>query len=445
MMDLVQRAARYATAGHRRIEQTRKYTGEPYDVHLKAVAELVESVTDDPEMVAAAWLHDLAEDTPVTIEDIEREFGSNVGRLVADLTDVSKPSDGNRAARKAVDRAHLAGASPKAKTIKLADLIDNCLDICKHDPRFGRVYLKEAAYLMEVLPEGHATLYERARQVLQGCAVQLDISSFPDLDGGEPDSVQAESLFMAHKRSLRLFARSFSARDIAEPLRSFDKGMPLTDILPLMEKLEIPVVGVRTEGLVRYYVNLSDQENVDNRLRAISISQVLDWEAPLSDVIMVLTRQEYVFVSVFGSVTGIISRADIEKPIVRMWLFGMITLIESELTSRVAAKSADQNWTGLISPKRLQRAQDLWKERERRGQPCTLISCLQLSDKAQLALRDEKTLSEFGFSSKNSAKRVIKELESLRNNLAHAQDIVNADWAQIARLAQNLFRRAYDW
>ena len=44
--------------------------------------------------------------------------------LVDCLTDVSKPSDGNRAVRKEIDRQHLAKASPKAKTIKLADLID---------------------------------------------------------------------------------------------------------------------------------------------------------------------------------------------------------------------------------------------------------------------------------------------------------------------------------
>jgi hypothetical protein len=445
MLDLVQRAARYAAAGHKRIEQTRKYTGEPYDVHLKAVAELVESVTDDPEMIAAAWLHDLVEDTPVTVEDIEREFGPGVGRLVAYLTDVSRASDGNRAARKAIDRAHLAGASPRAKTIKLADLIDNCLDISQHDARFARVYLAEASDLLEVLPEGHAVLYERARQVLRDCAVQLHISTFPVLDESEPDSIQAESLFMAHKRSLRLFARSFSARDIAEPLRSFDKGTPLTEILPLMEKLEVPVVGIRNEGLVRYYINLSDGDNGDNRLRAISKTQVLHWDAPLSEVILSLTRQEYVFVSVSGSITGVISHGDMEKPTMRMWLFGMITLMESELTNRIAAKFSDQGWAGLISPKRLQRAQDLWRERNQRNQPCSLISCLQLSDKARIALQDKKMLAEYGLSGKSATKQAIKELESLRNRLAHGRDIVSADWAQVARMAQNLFRRAYDW
>jgi (p)ppGpp synthase/HD superfamily hydrolase len=44
------------------------------------------------------------EDTPVTLEEVRAELGEAVAALVADLTDVSRPSDGSRAAREAVDR-----------------------------------------------------------------------------------------------------------------------------------------------------------------------------------------------------------------------------------------------------------------------------------------------------------------------------------------------------
>jgi len=45
-------------------------------------------------------------------------------------------------------------------------------------------------------------------------------------------------------------------------------------------------------------------------------------------------------------------------------------------------------------------------------------------------------LKALGFQSKRLAKQVSRELESLRNNLAHAQDIVTHDWPQIARMAK---------
>ena len=153
-MELVERAREYAINAHKRIDHRRKYTQHPYSVHLGTVAKLVSSVTDDPEIIAAAWLHDVVEDTPATLYDIEVEFGKGVAALVEDLTDVSKPSDGNRAIRKAIDRQHLAQASPNAKTVKLADLIDNCQDICKNDKRFARVFLEEMDPLLNVLQEG---------------------------------------------------------------------------------------------------------------------------------------------------------------------------------------------------------------------------------------------------------------------------------------------------
>src|SRR5688572_28437114 len=97
--DLVEKARQFATAAHRGVGQTRKYTGEPYDEHLRRVAPLVECLTDDPELIAAAWLHDVVEDTPVTLEEVEREFGHGVRELVGALTDVSRPHHGNRKAR----------------------------------------------------------------------------------------------------------------------------------------------------------------------------------------------------------------------------------------------------------------------------------------------------------------------------------------------------------
>ena len=86
-----------------------------------------------------------------------------MAQLVDELTDVSRPGDGNRAARKAIDRAHLAAASPRAKTVKLADLTDNARDICRHDVGFGRVYLAEMEALLGVLGDGDAELLAKAR------------------------------------------------------------------------------------------------------------------------------------------------------------------------------------------------------------------------------------------------------------------------------------------
>ena len=94
-LTLVERARAFAIDAHTRIDQRRKYSQQPYSDHLASVASIVASVSEDEEMIAAAWLHDVVEDTPATLYDIETAFGKTVVALVGNLTDVSKLCDGN--------------------------------------------------------------------------------------------------------------------------------------------------------------------------------------------------------------------------------------------------------------------------------------------------------------------------------------------------------------
>jgi (p)ppGpp synthase/HD superfamily hydrolase len=165
-MTMVERARVFATAAHAAVGQVRKYTFEPYIVHPAEVASIVATVPHTDEMLAAAYLHDTVEDTGVSIVDIQVEFGNEVASLVGWLTDVSKPEDGNRAVRKAIDREHTAQAPAAAQTVKLADLIANSRSIMAHDPAFAKTYLAEKRMLLEVLTRGDATLMAHARQIV---------------------------------------------------------------------------------------------------------------------------------------------------------------------------------------------------------------------------------------------------------------------------------------
>ena len=166
-MDIVHKAQVYAMAAHAAVKQVRKYTGEPYIVHPAEVASIVAAVPGStPDMVAAAWLHDVVEDTGCTFTDIHMSFGIDIATLVGWLTDVSKPEDGNRAVRKAMDREHSAAAPAEAQTIKLADLIANSRSIMAHDPAFAKTYLEEKRLMLEVMTKGDPTLMAEARKYL---------------------------------------------------------------------------------------------------------------------------------------------------------------------------------------------------------------------------------------------------------------------------------------
>lgn len=440
MNDLIVRARSFATEAHQRIDQRRKYTNQPYQEHLKSVAELVASVTDDAEMIAAAWLHDTVEDTPATFGDIERVFGRKVRDLVAHLTDVSKPADGNRAVRKAIDRHHTAQAPVEAKTIKLADLIDNCRDICRHDAKFGRVYLAEANDLLAVLGDGDARLYRLAQKTVAQCAHRLGLPAPTQTTAADEEWRPRDSMELSQRRALRVFTEAFSAREIARPLRSFDIERAGEAWAQAAARDDLDVVGLRRDGVCIGYLcpRAPCERHGEEPPRPFAPAQVLQGDAPLSEVIHVLTRYDVCFVTAMGEVAGVIARGDMQQPVVRMWLFGIITLLELELLERIRDLWPDGSWTQRLSAGRLDKAQALLEERRRIGQHVDLADCLQLSDKARIVLEDEQQRSAFGLRTKGAAQRVIKDLESLRNNLAHAQDIISHDWPQIARLAQRI-------
>lgn len=175
MKDLVWRAMQFAIAAHG--AQVRKYTGEPYWKHLAEVVGILsaaESVT--PEMIAAAWLHDTVEDTRVTIDVIAREFGDEVARLVAGLTDISRPEDGSRKRRKQLDREHVAAGCWMIQTIKLADLISNTGSVTVHSPSFAKVYVPEKRSLLEVLTKGDQNLLSLAWKMVEDAERHLALA-----------------------------------------------------------------------------------------------------------------------------------------------------------------------------------------------------------------------------------------------------------------------------
>lgn len=114
--DLIKRAMQVASHAHR----TQKYGERPYVTHLADVVARVKTITQDPEIIAAAWLHDTIEDTQVTYGDIEREFGENVAKMVWAVTGVGQ----DRAAKMANAIEKIA-QTPGSELVKSADRLSN--------------------------------------------------------------------------------------------------------------------------------------------------------------------------------------------------------------------------------------------------------------------------------------------------------------------------------
>jgi guanosine-3',5'-bis(diphosphate) 3'-pyrophosphohydrolase len=166
-----ERAKEFAIKAH----GEQKYGDEPYVVHLEAVRKVLadfgipsrseaeaSGTEKGGDVAVAAWLHDVVEDTSVTREEIEKEFGADVSALVWAVTGVGK----NRKERS--QSAYLKmQALPAAVTLKLADRIANCEASARNNPSLLSMYRNELPDFAAALAGlGEPAMWTRLRRVL---------------------------------------------------------------------------------------------------------------------------------------------------------------------------------------------------------------------------------------------------------------------------------------
>jgi GTP diphosphokinase / guanosine-3',5'-bis(diphosphate) 3'-diphosphatase len=135
-MTLLHEAKRFALRHHAGLERGNA-SGEPVVAHLAEVATYVAHEVADggaETLMAAAWLHDVVEDSAATIDDVRREFGEAVAAIVAGLTDPPDFAAMPMAARKGRQAARVADASSDVRLVKLADQVANIRSVVEDPP-----------------------------------------------------------------------------------------------------------------------------------------------------------------------------------------------------------------------------------------------------------------------------------------------------------------------
>jgi len=146
--DAVQQAVEFAVRCHG--AQTRP-TGAPYAEHLlEALEVLVRGAgVTDPEILQAAVLHDVVEDTPCTIDDVRDAFGDRVAGLVGWVTKPEPEAGVDRRAAKEAYLARLRDAPDDAVLVKLADRASNVQTLRNLGlPKQRQYYAETVRYIM---------------------------------------------------------------------------------------------------------------------------------------------------------------------------------------------------------------------------------------------------------------------------------------------------------
>jgi predicted transcriptional regulator len=239
----------------------------------------------------------------------------------------------------------------------------------------------------------------------------------------------------------RLFERQIKIKHIAENLQCCTYEKESAELRQEMEDLDFDVMGIENDGKVEGYVERLDLRTgpVKNYKKRFLPSELMEESAPLLTAFYALHYTPRIFVTRKSEVIGIITRGDLQKAPIRMWLFGLITLLEMHLLRIIRNHFKADYWTIHLSDSRIVSAKRLFAMRKARNEAIDLADCLQFCDKRELIFKVPEIKESMKKQWGKSAESLLESAEELRDKLAHAQDIVTGStWPNIIDLVQNI-------
>lgn len=236
-----------------------------------------------------------------------------------------------------------------------------------------------------------------------------------------------------------IFDRALTVRHVAEPFLAFDGPRPALEIKAFMDERDFDVVGVRQDGIVVGYVECSKLmgKTLEDHMTPFESHLEVDETTSILGALRLLRDSPRIFVRVMGHVSGIVTKGDLHKAPVRMYLFGVLSLLEMQLLRLIRSAFPDDAWKSKLTRPRIKAATGLLDARRKRNEAIDLADCLQFCDKATIVAKSQELREELGLQSKRNAENRLKKLQHLRDDLAHAQDVVTSRWPGLVDLLES--------
>ena len=245
---------------------------------------------------------------------------------------------------------------------------------------------------------------------------------------------------LAELRSL--LGSGITAHAILEPLQSCPVDASAVEMAGLLGQRDFHVAGVQfsQEGPVVGIVSKESLKTgvVRDYVKPITADLLVSDSTPLPAVLSVLKDRQYTFVLIGTEVRGIVTRADLNKPPVRVYLFGLVSLLEMHLTFWITAAYEQESWCQCLKPKRLEAANKLLEDRRAHNHEAGLLDCVQFCDKGNLIMAVEDLREKLHLGSKTSARGMLARAEHLRNVLSHSQQDLaqGTSWMEMITLVE---------
>ncbi|SON49038.1 CBS domain-containing protein [Vibrio tapetis] len=165
------------------------------------------------------------------------------------------------------------------------------------------------------------------------------------------------------------------------------------------------------QGLVAEYVKeVAEEQKIDENTSLVRLLQILE-------------TTEFKYVTRDDQIVGIVTRSDLNKPIPRTYLFGVVSLVELHINFWINYYYPHDTWLQVLKEDRQTKVQEIIKLRRGSSDYLAVVECAQLCDKKEILRNTPEFLARFGFS-KTNFKTFLEKLEVVRNEIAHSQSSI---------------------
>lgn len=234
-----------------------------------------------------------------------------------------------------------------------------------------------------------------------------------------------------------LFINDITTKYIFEPIQSCKLDDDSIQVKENLEDKDFDIVGIiNDDNQVIGFAERIDLDGgpIERYKKNIELTKITSDSTPISKILSVLLDNQYVFVISENNITGIVTRADINKPIVRIYLFGIISLFELHLNYWINRYYSNNLWKNKLKDKRIDMAENIFEQRKGNNEELTLLECIQLCDKKTILRSTSEFITKFNFKTSDFDK-FLRNIEIIRNEISHSQNSIvsNVKWSEFVK------------
>lgn len=244
----------------------------------------------------------------------------------------------------------------------------------------------------------------------------------------------------SYKKLRLLYEQDINVNHISELLETCHVNDDAEKIKKEMTNRDFDIFGIEEGGIVIGYVQKEDLKTGTCKefYKKFSATEMISESTPLIQTLFLLEHIDRLFILERNRITKVVTLADLQKPPIRMLLFGLITLLEMHFLRLINSFLANEQWKKYLKKERIDFAKEIFESRKQKNAAIELSDCLQLCDKRDIIVKDDVLRNVLSIQSKSKFRSFFNRLEMLRNFLAHSQEIHTESWPDHIALVREI-------